>query len=113
MSYKVTKVNESIKYDAKGHFDVRTTRLHDNKDVEGNIILGLSHFLPGGGAEMAQSPKELIYYIVEGEMTVITEDNKEHKLIAGDSIHLSPFQGRSSMNTGCSSAKMLVVSYQK
>lgn len=113
MSYKVTKVDESTKYEAKGHFDVRTTRLHDAKDVQGEITLGLSHFLPDGGAEMAKSPKELIYYIVEGEMTVTTEDGKEHKLNAGDSIHLSPYEGRSSRNTGCSSAKMLVISYQK
>lgn len=112
MTYKVTKINESIKYDAKGHFDVRTTRLHDGKDVEGNITLGLSHFLPGGGAEMAKSPKELIYYIIEGEMTVTTEDSQKHRLTAGDSIHLAPFEGRASMNTGSSTAKMLVVSYQ-
>ena len=113
MSYKVTKKNESIRYEAKGHFDVRTTRLHDAKDVGGDITLGLSHFLPGGGAEMAKSPKELIYYIIKGEMTVMTEDGKEHRLLEGDSIHLSPNEGRSSRNTGNISAEMLVVSYLK
>lgn len=113
MSYKITKSNESTKYEAKGHFDVRTTRLHDAKDVDGQVTLGLSHFLPDGGAEMAQSPKELIYYVIEGEMTVTTEDGIAHKLTAGDSIHLSPYEGRASQNTGVSSAKMLVISYQK
>ncbi len=113
MSYKVTRSNESVTYEAAGHYDVRTTRLHDSKDVDGCITVGLSHFLPGGGAEMAKSPKELIYYIVEGEMTITTSDGKKHRLLAGDSIHLSPNEGRSSKNTGSKSSQMLVISYLK
>lgn len=89
---------------------MRATRLHDAADVEGKITLGLSHFLPGGGAEMARSPKELLYYIVEGEMTVSTDDGKEYVLQAGDSIHFSPNQGRASKNNGKDAAKMLVIS---
>ena len=63
------------------------------------------------GAKMAKSPKELLYYIVEGEMTVITDDGIQHVLHAGDSIHMSPDQGRESKNTGSTVAKMLVISY--
>lgn len=110
MSYHVTRANEAKKYEAKGHFDMRATRLHDAADVEGAITLGLSHFLPGGGAEMAKSPKELLYYIVEGEMTVSTDDGREYVLQAGDSIHFSPNQGRASKNNGKDTAKMLVIS---
>lgn len=108
MSYKVTKANESRNYEAKGHYDVRTTRLHDAEEVQGQITLGLSHFLPGGGAEMAKAPKELLYYIVEGEMTISTDDGQQHVLHAGDSIHFSPNQGRASKNTGIVTAQMLV-----
>ena len=107
--YKVTKANESYNYEAKGHYDVRTTRLHDPEDVDGQITLGLSHFLPGGGAEMGTAPKELIYYIIEGEMTVTTDDGKETVLHKGDSIHFGPNQGRASKNTGITAAQMLVV----
>jgi quercetin dioxygenase-like cupin family protein len=109
MSYKVTGVTESRNYEAAGHYDVRTTRLHDAEDVGGTITLGLSHFLPGGGSEMAKASKELIYYIVEGQMTVSTDDGKSHVLNAGDSIHMSPYQGRSCKNNGHSTAKMLVI----
>ena len=97
MSYRVTKADEAKPYDAA--------------DVGGHITLGLSHFQPGGGAKMAKSPKELLYYIVEGEMTVITDDGIQHVLHAGDSIHMSPDQGRESKNTGSTVAKMLVISY--
>ena len=101
MSYRVTKADEAKPYEAAGHYNMLATRLHDAADVGGHITLGLSHFQPGGGAKMAKSPKELLYYIVEGEMTVITDD----------SIHMSPDQGRESKNTGSTVAKMLVISY--
>lgn len=109
MSYKVTGVGEARTYEAAGHYDVRTTRLHDAEEVDGAITLGLSHFLPGGGAEMAKAAKELLYYIVEGQMTVYTDDDRSHVLNAGDSIHFSPQQGRGCKNTGHGSSKMLVI----
>ena len=71
MSYKVTRANEAVKYEAPGHFDVLTTRLHNPVDVNGGTIVnGLSHFLPGGGANVAPANFEMIYYIISGEMTV-------------------------------------------
>ena len=78
MSYKVTKRNEAYRYEAPGHYDVLTTRLHDPTDVnEGTIVNGLSHFLPGGGAEAAVSKFEMIYYIISGEMTVTMYDEND------------------------------------
>jgi quercetin dioxygenase-like cupin family protein len=110
MSYKVTRANEAVPYEAKGHFDVLTTRLHNGTDVnEGAITVGLSHFLPGGGAEMMPANFELIYYIVSGEMTVTMDDGKEYVLHAGDSIHMGKGTGRASKNTGNVSAQMLVI----
>jgi uncharacterized cupin superfamily protein len=107
--YKVTKAAEAYKYEAPLHYDVRTTRLHDADDVNGQITLGLSHFLPGGGAEMGKVPKELVYYIIEGEMTITTDDDVRTVLRKGDSIHFGPDQGRSCKNTGIVGAQMLVV----
>ncbi len=109
MSYKVTKAAEAVTYDPAGHYDMRATRLHNADDVDGTITLGYSHFLPGGGAEMGKAPVELVYYVVEGEMTVTTEDDQIHVLHAGDSIHFAPQVGRASVNTGIVTAKMLVV----
>jgi len=108
--YKVTKADEAVAYEAKGHYDMLATRLHDGSDVYGDITLGLSHFMPGGGAEMAEAAKELIYYVVEGEMTVTTDDGSNTVLQAGDSIHLGAYQGRASRNTGTVQAQMLVIS---
>ncbi|MBR5382145.1 MAG: cupin domain-containing protein [Oscillospiraceae bacterium] len=111
--YKVTYANEARPYQAGGHFDCRATRLHDADELDGRLIVGLSHFLPGGGAEMKTANIELLYYIIEGEMTVTTDDGKDHVLHAGDSIRFMPGQNRASKNTGIASAKMLVVSVKE
>ena len=102
MSYKVTKANEAVTYEPPGHYDVRCTNLHKPDQVDdGEISLGLSHFLPGGGADMAPAPVEMFYYIVDG-------DGKEHVLHAGDSIHMGKGCERESKNTGIKTAQMLV-----
>ena len=110
MSYKVTRANEAYPYEANGHYDVRTTRLHNPEEVnDSHCVLGLSHFLPGGGAKMAPANFELIYYIIEGEMTVTMEDGEKYCLKKGDSVHMGPGTGRESLNTGITSAQMLVI----
>ncbi|NLA85835.1 MAG: hypothetical protein GX847_00845, partial [Clostridiales bacterium] len=44
MSYKITRRDEAGNYEAPGHFDVRTTRLHDPQDVNAGVVtMGLSH----------------------------------------------------------------------
>ena len=108
MSYKITRVNESYNYEANNHFDVRTTRLHDPQDVnDGALTIGLSHFLPGGGCSFSNNPLESVYYIVEGEMTLTTDD-EETVLRAGDSFHCGPHTNKGILNTGCVCTKMLV-----
>lgn len=109
MSYKFTRKNEATTYEAPGHYDVRTTRLHNPQDVnDGKIIMGLSHFLPGGGCETGSNPMESIYYIVEGEMDFEVEGEKT-TLYAGDSFHCGPFTNKSIKNNGTVSTQMLVV----
>lgn len=109
MAYKITKKDEAAVYDAPGHYNMIATRLHNPQDVGGKLCVGYSHFEPGGGAVMATAAVELIYYIVEGEMTVTTDDGIRHILHEGDSIHFSPGTGRESVNTGSEVAKMLVI----
>lgn len=109
MSYKVTKKTEAVQYHPGGHYDMYATELHLPTDVDGQIKLGHSHFLPGGGAEMGKAPVELIYFVLEGEMTVTTDDGVVTVLGAGDSIHFSPEQGRESKNNGIVTAQMLVI----
>ena len=114
MSYKITRKNEAYTYEAPGHFDVRTTRLHDPKDVNsGGITMGLSHFLPGGGCDYGANAKESVYYIIEGQMylesEVGTEDEIKTTLYAGDTYHCGPNTKKSVVNNGTTACQMLVV----
>ena len=113
MSYKITRKDEAVRYEAPGHFDVRTTRLHNPDDVnDGRITMGLSHFLPGGGLEYSSNVKELIYYILEGQMYIESELGTENEikttLYAGDSFHLGSGTKKSILNTGAITCQMLV-----
>ena len=71
---KVMKIGDAKPYPANKHFNMVPLRLQgwDATDAK-NFWVGLSHFLPGGGAEMDATPLEKVYVVVSGEVTVITK----------------------------------------
>ncbi len=114
MSFKIVRANEATPYVAPKHYQVLPTRLHNPDDVNsGNIIMGLSHFLPGGGCEYANNAFESIYYIVEGEMDIVVEEGTPEEvrttLHAGDSFHCGPGTNKGIENHGISTCKMLAI----
>jgi hypothetical protein len=64
---KKMAIEEAKAYTAPKHFDVRSLRLQ-GKDETGvqHFWVGLSHFLPAGGAEMDATPVEEVYVVTEG-----------------------------------------------
>ena len=107
---QVIKFNTVIPYDAAKHHDMTAMRLQggdvsDSKD----FWVGLSTFLPGGGAEWASSPTGKVYVVIEGEMTVMTDD-EEAQLGPMDSVYLAPNERRSIINKTNRAATMIVVS---
>ena len=71
--------------------------------------MGLSYFLPQGGAEYDASPTEKIYFVLEGEVTVVTSEKEKIVLKAWDSIHIAPNEGRAIRNETNQPASMLVI----
>ena len=72
-------------YTAPGHNECVPTRLHDPADVDGGkMIQGITYFIPGGGCDYGANPLESIYYILEGEMTLKTEDGETCLLYTSD-----------------------------
>lgn len=108
--YKYTPIDGYTTYEGKGHYECLTTRLHNADEVnEGHTTMGLTHFLPGGGSHMAPAPCELIYYCVDGQVTIsFGDDNTSVVLNAGDSVHMGVGTNRAIKNTGVVTAKMLV-----
>lgn len=98
-------------YKAPLHFDCSTLKLHGLEETgTSKFWMGLTHFLPGGGAEYAyeDSPTEKVYVVLEGEVTVRFKD-QEVVLKKYDSIFIKPFEGRSIVNNTNMPATMLVV----
>jgi quercetin dioxygenase-like cupin family protein len=97
-------------YAAAKHFNMTALRLHGKEESGAKKFwMGLSHFLPQGGAEYDESPTEKIYFVLEGEVTVMTKDKQKIVLKKWDSIHIGPNEGRSIINETNMPASMLVI----
>jgi mannose-6-phosphate isomerase-like protein (cupin superfamily) len=108
----VTRYKDAESYEAKGHFGMTGLRLQ-GFDVSPslNFWVGLSHFLPSGGAESSASNAEKIYVVLNGEMTVVTSAG-EITLGALDSCYLAAGERREIVNrTNLPAAMLVIMSY--
>ena len=72
-------------------------RIHGKEETGAQKFwIGVSTFLPGGGAEWAyeDNPLEKVYYVLEGEMTVTDKDGKKYVIHKDESISFPPNEGR-------------------
>ncbi len=109
------ELKDAKPYDAPGHFGCISFRLHD-KELSGtkSFWVGLTHFLPSGGAEMAGGDPEKLYFVVSGTITVITEDGKESNLGPNDSLYIPSGEKRRIINkTNMPVTMLVVVTYPK
>jgi mannose-6-phosphate isomerase-like protein (cupin superfamily) len=96
----VKKLSEAKEYVAPNHRQCSTLRLFGAEaGVSKGLIVGVSHFLPGGGAGPDASPPEKVYYVLAGELTVIV-DGKETVLRKNDSCYIGPDENREIVNRG-------------
>ncbi len=96
-------------YEAPNHFGVVGLRLQGfEENGPTNQWLGLSQFLPGGGAGPDATPFEKVYVVLEGEMTVIVE-GQETVLGKYDSCTIAPGEVRKIENRRNDVCTMLVV----
>ena len=105
----VKRFSEAKSYDAnnhRGNFGVRLQGFEAGGPT--NQWVGLSHFLPGGGAGPDSTPFEKVYVILEGEMTVII-GAKETVLKKLDSCTIAPGEVREIINRSNAVCSMLVV----
>jgi mannose-6-phosphate isomerase-like protein (cupin superfamily) len=111
---KKVEASKGKEYEAAGHFKMAAIRLQGKEETgTDNVWLGLSHFLPGGGAEMGSSNSEKIYFVLSGAVTVIGKDKKELVLGPMDSLYIPAGEERSIINREKLPASMLVFSTYK
>jgi mannose-6-phosphate isomerase-like protein (cupin superfamily) len=106
---QVTRLNKAKAYDAAKHYKMEALRLQglDATNLD-SFSCGLSYFLPGGGAERSCSKNEKVYVVIEGEVTIITDDGEE-TLGKLDSCVIGVNEYRSVENRTNSVCTMLVI----
>lgn len=106
---QVTKFKDAKRYEAANHVDVSALRLQGGEASKTSAFwCGLSHYLPGGRAERGASDYERVYLVLDGEVTVTT-DQGTIVLGAMDSVHIAPKEIRVVENRGNTVATMLVI----
>ncbi len=105
----VTRLADAGPYEASKHHGMVGLRLQ-GFDVSPTdaFWVGLSQFLPGGGAEADATPVEKVYVVIDGTVTVVTDEG-EADLEPLDSCHLAAGERRSVENRTNRTASMLVV----
>lgn len=106
---RVTRYTDAKPYEAARHFNMTGLRLQgfDASPAE-NFWVGLSHFLPGGGAERGAAPVERVYVSIAGEVTIVTDEG-DTVLRPMDSCYLAPGERREIINRSTAPASMLVI----
>jgi mannose-6-phosphate isomerase-like protein (cupin superfamily) len=108
---KKVSLSQVKPYVAVKHFNMTAMRLQGKEETGiQKFWVGLSYFLPGGGAEWAyeDNPNEKVYFVLDGEITVKNKE-EEVTLKPMDSIYLGPNEGRSILNKTNKPVTMLVV----
>ncbi|WP_425228945.1 cupin domain-containing protein [Sphingomonas sp.] len=107
---EITRFADARPYTAPKHHDMRGLRLQ-GFDASGARFAwtGLSHFLPGGGAEMDASPLEKIYVVLDGAVTIELGNGATERLGKFDSCFIPGGEARAIRNEGNAVASMLVV----
>jgi len=105
---QVKRFSDIKGYDAPNHRACSTLRVF-GAEAGGtkSLIVGVSHFLPGGGAGPDASPPEKVYFVLDGELTVIV-DGKETVLKKHDSCFIGPNENREIINRGNEVCSILV-----
>ena len=105
----VKRFSDAKPYEAPNHRGVVGLRLQGfEENGPMNQWVGLSQFLPGGGAGPDATPFEKVYVVLDGEMTVIVSGT-ETVLKPMDSCTIPPNEVREVVNRSNHLCKMLVM----
>jgi len=105
----VKRFSDAEPYEAPNHRGCVGLRLQGFEEAgPKNQWVGLSQFLPGGGAGPDSTPFEKVYVVLSGEMTVMV-DGVETVLGKNDSCTIPPGEVRTIENRSNDVCTMLVV----
>ncbi|GAB6146869.1 cupin domain-containing protein [Desulfocicer niacini] len=94
-------------YDAAKHSGVYGLQKLTEADSK-RITVCYSYFQPDGGAEMCPSPKERVYYVTKGSITVNGKDGESHVVDEGGMVYIAPGEERDMLINNGKPAEVLV-----
>ncbi len=98
---------EGRPYDAAKHSGVYGLQKLTEVDSK-RITVCYSYFQPDGGAEMCPSPKERVYYVTKGSITVNGKDGETHVIDEGGMVYIAPGEERDMVINNGKPAEVLV-----
>lgn len=109
MAMRITRLADGAPFDPPGHEGVGPIRLQGaDATPTDSFTVALSHYLPGGKADMAAQPAETVYVVTAGELVMISEGTEE-TLRPYDSVHFTVGTVRQVINRTNLPASMLVI----
>src|SRR3972149_6210004 len=91
----ITKDQGQPPKQAKQHFGQSGITKVSQEDGSQRLHVSVSHFLPGGGAEMYASPTERVYYGISGSLMVKGKNGDVYPVGPGDVLFIPPGEERS------------------
>ena len=109
MTRRVTRISDAEPFQPVGHTGVGPVRLQGGASTPTSAFtVALSHYLPGGAAELAPQDAETVYVILYGSLVMIADGAEEH-LGPLDSVHFTAGTMREVVNRTNVPASMLVI----
>ena len=107
---EVTRYADAKQYHPPLHHGCTALRLQGFEMSSADFAwTGLSHILPGGGADMDAGPLGKIYVVTAGEVTVTLGDGTAATLGVMDSCYIPPGEAREVRNARNDVASMIVI----
>ncbi|RXZ36319.1 cupin domain-containing protein [Oxalobacteraceae bacterium CAVE-383] len=110
----ITRFDAAQPYFPPNHEGMHCMRLQGREAGPADTAwIGVSHILPGGGTTLDASAVEKFYVVLEGHVTIVTE-NGEETLAMHDSCRLAPGEKRALKNrTNRTASILLVMPFEK
>lgn len=109
MTMRITRLADAEPFSPVDHFGVGPVRLQGGESTPtSSFTVALSHYLPGGRADLAPQAAETVYVVLAGEL-VMTSEGDEATLQPHDSVHFTTGTMRTVENRTHLPASMLVI----
>ncbi|MEU3735170.1 cupin domain-containing protein [Streptomyces sp. NPDC033538] len=109
MAIEITQLTQAQPFQPVGHHGVGPVHLFGGEHYDGAVTVALSHYLPGGRADLSPVPAETLYVVLTGTLTLIDADGASYVLEPFDSARLTAGTVRGVENRTNLPAGMLVI----